>query len=319
MPVTDTVLRDPELDRLLEATSRTFALSIPLLPDPTRSEVTIAYLLLRIADTFEDAALWPRERRIAALEDFADLLSAPPADCVARAEQLATGWAAELPSSHEGYVELLAATPFVLQGFCDLDPEARQIVAEHTTRTTRGMAGFVARTGPGGRLELSDEGDLRHYCYVVAGIVGEMLTELFLLHRPVLAQDAWFLRPRAAVFGEALQLVNILKDSSADDEEGRRFVPRGVRRDDIFRRARRDLTIATEYVLCLQNAQERGIERGLVAFLALPVLLAAATLDRVEAQGSGAKLTRPEVYAIVSELEQALDEGSPAVPGPGTG
>ena len=42
------------LDGLLLKSSRTFALSIPLLPDPTRREVTVAYLLFRIADTFTE-------------------------------------------------------------------------------------------------------------------------------------------------------------------------------------------------------------------------------------------------------------------------
>ena len=54
-----------DLDDLLEKTSRTFALSIPVLPEPTRREVMIAYLLFRIADTFEDAAHWQPEARIA--------------------------------------------------------------------------------------------------------------------------------------------------------------------------------------------------------------------------------------------------------------
>jgi farnesyl-diphosphate farnesyltransferase len=45
------------LHDLLTKTSRTFALSIPELPEPTMREVTIAYLLFRIADTFEDATV----------------------------------------------------------------------------------------------------------------------------------------------------------------------------------------------------------------------------------------------------------------------
>ena len=57
----------PDLANLLEKTSRTFALSIPVLPEPTRREVMIAYLLFRIADTFEDAAHWTPEDRIAAI------------------------------------------------------------------------------------------------------------------------------------------------------------------------------------------------------------------------------------------------------------
>ena len=45
------------MDHLLEKTSRTFALTVPLLPEPTRCEVTVAYLLFRVADTLEDATL----------------------------------------------------------------------------------------------------------------------------------------------------------------------------------------------------------------------------------------------------------------------
>ena len=67
------------IDDLLEKTSRTFALSIPLLPEPTRRELAIAYLLFRIADTFEDAAAWQPERQIGALDDFIALLESPSA------------------------------------------------------------------------------------------------------------------------------------------------------------------------------------------------------------------------------------------------
>ncbi len=65
----------PDLKELLEKTSRTFALSIPVLPEPTRRQVMIAYLLFRIADTFEDAAHWPPERRRGALGQFEALHS----------------------------------------------------------------------------------------------------------------------------------------------------------------------------------------------------------------------------------------------------
>jgi farnesyl-diphosphate farnesyltransferase len=318
-----------DIDNLLEKTSRTFALSIPLLPEPTRQQVTVAYLLFRIADTLEDAAAWPRERRLAALEDFAalvedlserpveDPVERPAGEARRRVEELSQRWCEGLPSEHQGYLELLASTPFVFDSLDALGPAAREIVARDTVRTARGMAGYVARSDAAGRLELADEDDLAAYCYVVAGIVGEMLTDLFLLDRPALdAADADGLRRRAAVFGEVLQRVNILKDASVDADEGRRYLPRGVDRAAIFRRARHDLEAAVEYAVILQAAEARGLERGIVAFCALPVRLAAATLDRGEQSGAGAKLTRPEVFAIVAELEQALESGEPAAVAP---
>ena len=56
---------------LLHKTSRTFALSIPLLPEPLQTEVAVAYLLFRIIDTFEDAVRWAPGRRAKALGLFA--------------------------------------------------------------------------------------------------------------------------------------------------------------------------------------------------------------------------------------------------------
>src|ERR1700742_2625089 len=109
-----------DLEDLLLKTSRTFALSIPHLPEPTRREVTLAYLLFRIADTFEDAADWPREKRIAALGEFSALLDGPE-----RGEDIipaARRWQEEVPCAQPGYRDLLAEIPYVLESFFALSP-----------------------------------------------------------------------------------------------------------------------------------------------------------------------------------------------------
>src|SRR5262249_55911514 len=147
------------------------------------------------------------------------------------------------PSHHEGYRELIAETPSVLREFFALRPEAVEPIRSHVIRSARGMAGFIER-GRNGRVELATLQDLRDYCYAVAGIVGEMLTELFLLGRKELLPVATTLRDRAAFFGEALQLVNILKDAAVDAGEGRQFLPEAVPRAEVFALARRDLHVA---------------------------------------------------------------------------
>jgi farnesyl-diphosphate farnesyltransferase len=298
--------RTADLEELLIASSRTFALAIPHLPEPTRREVTISYLLFRVADTFEDATSWPRALRVEALERFGRLLGSSDREEIA---EVSRRWAAEVPCEQPEYRQLLADLPFVLDSFFALSPAAVGLIREHTLRTVQGMAGFVARTADDGELRLRDVPDLQAYCYVVAGIVGELLTELFLLGRPQLSPFASRLRERARAFGEGLQLVNILKDSATDANQGRRYLPDGVDRGAVMTLARRDLQEAREYVLALQEA---GAERGLVAFNALPVRLAHATLDRVEQAGPGSKLTRPEVYAIVQGMNHALDNDQPA-------
>ncbi len=296
-----------DLEQLLISTSRTFALAIPLLPEPLRREVTLSYLLFRVADTFEDAASWPRALRVEALGHFDELLENPGRETIAETSRR---WAEEVPCEQLGYRDLLAQLPLVLDAFFALSPEAVRLIREHVLRTSRGMAGFVARTTDEGELRLRDVADLQDYCYVVAGIVGELLTELFLLGRPQLAPVAARLRERSRAFGEGLQLVNILKDSATDATQGRRYLPDGVDRGEVLALARHDLQSASEYVLALQGA---GAERGTVAFVALPVRLATATLDRIEEGGPGSKLTRPEVYAIVQRMNRALDHGEPAL------
>jgi farnesyl-diphosphate farnesyltransferase len=296
------------LDDLLLKTSRTFALSIPVLPQPTRREVTVAYLLFRIADTLEDATDWEPSLKLGELDAFGALLRGGP---VVDATGLAARWREHPPLENPGYLELLSDLPAVLEAFESLADTARELVRVHTLRTVERMSDFVRRTRDDRGLELTDVDELRDYCYAVAGIVGEMLTELFLVGCPRLDSIAPSLRASAAKFGEALQLVNILKDSASDANEGRRYLPAAVDRGEVFALARGDLDDARRYVLDLQR---NGAPHGMVAFTALPVLLARNTLDRVERDGPGAKLTRSEVFDIARRLDQALSRDDPAVP-----
>ncbi len=297
-------ITSPRLHELLVGTSRTFALSIPVLPEPLRREVTVAYLLFRVADTLEDATQWRTERQLRELARLADLLRSPAAD---QARRLARDWIEEPPLANPAYLELLRDLPLVLSESETLRAGARELVRQHTLRTVAEMARFVSRGRP---LTLRDLADLQSYCHAVAGIVGEMLTELFVLDCPALQPVASTLRAAAAPFGEALQLVNILKDSASDAREGRGYLPPAVERARLFALARADLESAGEYVRCLQRAEA---PRGLIAFAALPALLASRTLDRVERDGPGAKLTRSEVTELALRLESALDRGLPAL------
>lgn len=301
------------LQDLLVKTSRTFALAIPLLPEPTRREVTVAYLLFRIADTFEDASvLWDKPRQQAALFHFVELMEDPS---VEQARELSQQWLRHPPSVHDGYLELLREAPEVIAGHLSLSPSAQEVVAHHTIRTSIGMASVVDRAGSDGVLRLGTLADLQDYCYIVAGIVGEMLTDLFVLERDHLEAIADYLRQRDAQFGEGLQLVNILKDSADDAEEGRNYLPGAIDRQEFFALARTDLMAATEYTLAIQNA---GGPDGVVLFTGLPVELAWATLEVVEEHGPGAKLTRPQVFAIHQRLKKAVRKGEPAVTPPGS-
>lgn len=301
-------LSDERLQDLLVKSSRTFALAIPQLPTSLRREVTIAYLLFRIADTFEDATgRWGKDRQLEALSDFVELLASPSPDGAGR---FTAGWLHEPPTDHAGYLELLGATPEVIGSWAKLLPAAARSIVRHTRRTAQLMSAFVERTNSQGVLQLEGMDDLRQYCYAVAGIVGEMLTDLFVLDSPGLERVRPELSGRAAAFGEGLQLVNILKDSAGDAVEGRNFLPGSVDRSEVFALARRDLEQAAEYCLTLQEA---GGDDGVVAFVALPVELAWATLDRVEKKGPGAKISRHTVFTLHGRVKRAIRERRPVL------
>ena len=282
------------LDDLLLETSRTFALTIPLLPEPTRRATCLAYLLFRISDTFEDASAWTREDRILALQAWCALLQTK-ASWGSRARPLSLTWLASHPSEHEGYLRLLAAIPEVLDEVGRLAEGRQVIVIEHAIRSARGMADVLARADPDGWVRLANVEDLQRYCYIVAGIVGELLTSLFVHDAPALAAESPTLRANERAFGEALQLVNILKDEHDDESERRRFLPREVGRADVIALARTDLECARRYTAALVRG---GAPPGFVAFTAMPAELAARTLERVVLDGPGAKVPR----AVVLEM-----------------
>jgi farnesyl-diphosphate farnesyltransferase len=300
-------MRAGDLNDLLQRTSRTFAIAIPLLPEPLREEVATAYLLFRIADTFEDATMWTRQERLSALREWEMALDSaePEMDT-----GMVTRWLAKPPCEHAGYLELLGCAPNVLASLARMGRKSRAIVAAHTLRTVDGMAGFVARSADDGELRLRDFEDLRAYCYVVAGIVGELLTALFLNESPALESVRPTLERHSASFAEGLQLVNILKDSADDERAGRRYLPPTVRRGEVFEWARRDLDSAVAYVLAMQAA---AAPRGVVAFAALPVLLAGETLDLTRREGPGAKLGRDRVGQLLVKMNDALEAGEPAL------
>jgi farnesyl-diphosphate farnesyltransferase len=297
-----------DVDDLLLKTSRTFAVTIPMLPAPTRQQVGVAYLLFRIIDTFEDGTLWPAERRAQAIRDLLPLLDGPDLD---GARRFADRCADDPPIDHAGYMELLREIPFVLSEFGDLSEQSRDLIRVHVKRSGEGMIDVVSRSNMAGELRLVDVEELRDYCYVVAGIVGEMLTELFLLGRPGLAGVASTLRERAGMFGEALQLVNIIKDAPTDGREGRVYLPAGVDRADVIALAQADLRAASDYTLVLQS---QGAEPGLVAFNALLVRLAQGTLEVLAQNRPSGKLTRNEVFAIVTAVLRDIEEGRPVLP-----
>lgn len=296
------------LDTLLEVSSRTFALSIPLLPEPVRRQTTVAYLLFRIADTFEDEPAWSTEEKLAGLEAVRDLLaaSADHAPTTGPAMEAVRAMLSGAELSQSGYQELLEQTEPVLGEFAALEAEVRAMIAGHLGRTIEGMAGYLRRDRPAATID-----EVRLYCYHVAGIVGELLTDLFVRHNPSLRGVAGELTELSPRFGEALQLVNILRDANADAADGRAYIPGPEERAELFVLADEDILMARRYVEMLER---HGADPGIVAFNTLNLALAGRTIDLVRRLGPGAKLSRPEVQDLFSRVAHAAESGRPLTP-----
>jgi farnesyl-diphosphate farnesyltransferase len=220
---------DPEdlafCERLLVEVSRTFALSIQNLPRALRDAVCIAYLLCRTVDTVEDDQRVTPVFRRALFDAFdAALTAAAMADAgPSRAfEDLAA--AAELGEGSEA--ELCTKAGAVFRAFAGLPAAERGVIEPRLLEMSRGMRAYSERAEAEGRLQIRDLEDLELYCYYVAGTVGELLTDLFLLACPVESRLRRELSARAVRFGLALQLVNILKDVAEDSTRGACFLPK---------------------------------------------------------------------------------------------
>jgi farnesyl-diphosphate farnesyltransferase len=220
-------------DMLLK-TSRTFALTIPMLPSPLNDIVSAGYLLCRVADTIEDEGDIAASVRGELLRELETLVTLPPdwrESSTAFAERtccLLDAGAGTLP--HE--LSLMAGLPILLNDLAGRPRSVRELIHTCVHDMTIGMAKVAARQeARPDQLPIADTDELLEYCDIVAGTVGEMLTGLFTWHSDAAAAVLPALEPRAAAFGRALQLTNIIKDVVLDAASGRQWLPSSILAD----------------------------------------------------------------------------------------
>ena len=207
-------------DQILPHVSRTFALTIPQLPMPLRAAVTNAYLLCRIADTIEDEpALSPTESRVFLQRFTAVVRGTETAGPLAR-ELVRRLSERTLPAERE----LVSGMERVIEVTAGLGAE-RAAIQRCIEVMCHGMHHFQQTASVAG---LARSSDLDSYCYYVAGVVGEMLTELFCCHSPAVAAQRNALQELSTSFAEGLQLTNIIKDFWEDRSRGACWFPRDL-------------------------------------------------------------------------------------------
>ena len=214
------------LSDLLRDTSRSFYLTLRVLPGSIRRPIGLAYLLARTTDTIADTELVALEQRLEALRALRERIQGQgqgttPPDFGALARRQGSRAEGMLLENCEASLALLH----------DLPPADRQLVREVLATITSGQELDLRRFGSasaGALVALRTDEELDDYTYRVAGCVGEFWTKICRAHLfPRAPVDEAFLLANGVRFGKGLQLVNILRDVTADLRHGRCYLPAG--------------------------------------------------------------------------------------------
>ena len=309
------------LSWLLPQVSRSFALSLRVLPRSLRRPIGLAYLFCRAADTIADTALLPRAVRLNCLDHYRAAFADGGLSALTVIGQHLGG---QPQRSAERALLAHLAECFLL--LSTMEQGDQRYIRELVLTLTQGMQMDLTlfpgeREGQIGALET--RADLDRYTYCVAGCVGEFWTRVAVAHLPSLQH--WHLAEmegRAVRFGKGLQLTNILRDLAQDLRLGRCYLPRaelaalGVRPEDLLTPSAAvqlrpllsellDLTLAYYrdgwgYTLAVPRREWR-----LRLACAWPLLIGVATLSLVAHSPAlldpavRLKITRLQVYRIL--------------------
>ena len=287
---------------ILESVSRTFALTIPLLPNGLEKVVGNTYLLCRIVDTIEDATCVDPTTK----QELSTLFIKTVLDHSLSEQFVRECLIALINHPNHNEKDLIENIPRVLRVLQSCDEKQRHAVAKCVQIMSEGMSYFHIRQN---QIGLEDLQEFEKYCYVVAGVVGEMLTTLFALHSPAFAKAISGKESLAIAFGQALQMTNILKDSPEDQLRGVSWKPKGLGQTDLLVIAHQKLEDSLRYICCIPKS-----ESGIRQFCFLAFGLAVMTLKQIAQRqtlqgGAEVKLTRGQVsrFYIFTKLAVRSD------------
>jgi len=217
------------LNQLLKATSRSFYLTLRVLPARVRPQIGLAYLLARTTDTIADTELVPPAQRLDALQKLRERIlgqSSAPLNFGELARQQGSPAEKMLLEKTEAGLALLQT----------LSPADLKLVRNVLNTITSGQEMDLQRfgslgptgSGPTGQqiIALESVAELDDYTYRVAGCVGEFWTKICRAHLfpKVKLDDERFIGDGVRL-GKGLQLVNILRDLPVDLKNGRCYLP----------------------------------------------------------------------------------------------
>jgi farnesyl-diphosphate farnesyltransferase len=309
---------DELLTSLLRDVSRSFYLTMRMLPGPVRRQISLAYLLARKTDTIADTELVEVPLRLRAL--------------AALRERILGRNGAPLPLAQLNLGPELAAERILLERgedslrlLLELPEADRRLVREVLEVIISGQELDLQRFGAANSqhiVALQTGEELDDYAYRVAGCVGEFWTKMCAAHLwPAAGSEAESLTRLGVRFGKGLQLVNILRDLPRDLRKGRCYVPlpclttAGLAPQDLLS-AQNEARFRPAYDLLLALAKghlaagwaytgslpARQVRLRLAC--AWPVLIGARTLRKLRQENMldasrRVKVSRPEVRSLI--------------------
>jgi len=210
------------LGDLLKTTSRSFYLTLRILPARVRSQIGLAYLLARTTDTIADTEIIPLPQRLAVLEKLRERIlghTFRPLDLGELAYQQGSPAEKLLLEKTEDSLALLKT----------LTPEDLKLVRDVLATIIGGQEMDLSRFAKASAekiIALESALDLDDYTFRVAGCVGGFWTKLCRAHLfPKTRLDEEQFMVDGIRFGKGLQLVNILRDLPEDLKSGRCYLP----------------------------------------------------------------------------------------------
>jgi farnesyl-diphosphate farnesyltransferase len=300
---------------LLAAVSRSFYISLRVLPEPVRVPLSLSYLLARAADTIADVPVRPAEERLKLLASFEHAVLHGPDAAFFNA---ASDFSKEV--THAGERILLCRLPECWEALHACGPEEAAFIRTVLQRIIHGQSLDLQRfAGTSKPVALPDAAALDEYTWLVAGCVGEFWTEICALKIPRFSSVSRSeMITHATLYGKGLQLVNILRDQPKDMAEGRCYLPADELRAagltsltwpasdwKPWRAVRRRWLATARERLHSGRAYVRALTSVRLRFAALlPLLIGEATLDLLEAQPAGqqpqaAKITRSKIKRLM--------------------
>ncbi len=281
-----------EIQAHLERVSRSFAFCIARLDQPLREQVGLAYLLCRILDTVEDAHWSDANVQKKSFNDFIEVLS-DSNKVKAWSEALLKN--AEKISANEA--ALIRETDLVVVKLQNLSNEAREVIFPPVISMAQGMREFAeTRNLNHGRLHLKTLQDVNHYCFFVAGVVGEILDGLLRLEASKTGTQVQTKLSDGFRFGLFLQKVNVLKDRDSDLNEGRDLVPIVA---DVYQSSLVDAERAFAYLQAIPQSF-----KSYRLFCAWSMFLGLASLPHI---AQGRKIGRLETVSLLAKVEIKID------------